>query len=295
VAPKPEPDQTSHPEQVAEQSGRRIDALLGELQGLVSGPAWQRVEELMREMLALYGTGLERVLEHASALGDAQDLASRLADDALVSSILVVHGLHPVPLRERVQRALDRVQPYLRSHQGGVELVHLTEDGVVRLRMMGSCHGCPSSAATMEHTVRQAIEDAAPEVTKVELVGQPRPAGDLVPLRSTRDRERRIAWEPAPDLRNLPTSALHAVSVRGQSVLVANPHGARVAYVNRCPRCSSALDGGALANETLTCSCGANFDLVRAGRALDGGPALTPIPLLVRGEGVVLGLRAEAP
>lgn len=174
-------------ERALAQSGARIDHLLGELQELVSGPAWQRIEEVVREMLALHGAGLGRVLASATKSGaDPARFQRALCDDPVVSSLLLVHGLHPVAFAERVQQALERVRPYLGSHAGDIELTGITPEGVVRLKMLGSCDGCPSSAATLEHTVRRAIEDAAPEVVRIEVEGAKpaQPEEPLVTLRT---------------------------------------------------------------------------------------------------------------
>jgi Fe-S cluster biogenesis protein NfuA len=68
-----------------------------------------------------------------------------------------------------VVEALDEVRPYLGSHAGGVELVGIDPDGVVQLRLEGSCDGCPSSTQTVKLAIERAIEEAAPEVTRVEV------------------------------------------------------------------------------------------------------------------------------
>ena len=57
--------------------------------------------------------------------------------------------------------ALDSVRPYMESHGGNVELLGL-EDGVARIRLQGSCDGCPASSATLELAIKQALEEAAP-------------------------------------------------------------------------------------------------------------------------------------
>jgi Fe-S cluster biogenesis protein NfuA len=88
--------------------------------------------------------------------------------------------LHPLGLEERVRQALEGVRPYLRSHGGNVELLEV-RDGVVRLRLQGNCHHCPSSALTMQQTVEEAIFGKAPEVTAVEVEGadeEPPPSRD---------------------------------------------------------------------------------------------------------------------
>ena len=139
----------------------RIDQLLEGLQGLAGPSTWMAIEELMERLLRTYGAGLARALEHARAAGaDGARFDERVSDDELLSSLLLLHGLHPLPLRARVERALEKVRPALGSHAGDVDLAALDERGNLTLRFLGSCSGCPSSRATMEHTVRRAIEEA---------------------------------------------------------------------------------------------------------------------------------------
>lgn len=160
----------------------RIEALLQELGALGDPHASAKAEELVRLLMRLYGAGLNRILEivhqEMSEMGErgesgptaADRFFDRLADDGLVSSLLVLHGLHPLDLETRILRALDRVRPYLGSHGGDVTLVGV-EEGIVRLRLEGSCHGCPSSAVTMKLAVERAIEEAAPEIGGIEVEG----------------------------------------------------------------------------------------------------------------------------
>jgi Fe-S cluster biogenesis protein NfuA len=84
--------------------------------------------------------------------------------------LLLLYGLHPLDFDSRVRQALDQVRPYLRSHGGDVELLDTT-GGVVRLRMQGSCHGCPSSAMTLQSAIEEAIYAKAPDLTALEVEG----------------------------------------------------------------------------------------------------------------------------
>src|SRR6202011_3862944 len=97
-------------------------------------------EELARTLVTLYGSGLERVLTivHEGAGGRSDEIFARLCDDSFVESLLCLHGLHPLSVEDRVQRALDGVRPYLKSHEGGVEIAAI-EDDVVILHLQGSC------------------------------------------------------------------------------------------------------------------------------------------------------------
>jgi Fe-S cluster biogenesis protein NfuA len=151
--------------------GERIESLLDEL--TARDPAVGRAtEELVRLLAEMYGAGWERavaILGEAGPAGTA--MLDQLAADDLVSALLALHGLHPRSVEERVNRALDQVRPYLGSHAGGVTLVGIDDDGVVRLRLEGSCDGCPSSLQTVRTAVEGAVADAAPEVTAVEVAG----------------------------------------------------------------------------------------------------------------------------
>lgn len=151
----------------------RIDQLLESLQGMAGPSTWQAIEELMERLLRTYGAGLARALAHARASADdAARFDERVIDDDLLSSLLLLHGLHPLPVLARVERALEKVRPALGSHAGGVELARLDEGGNVTVRLLGSCNGCPSSRVTVEHTLRRAIEEAAPEIVSIRVADE---------------------------------------------------------------------------------------------------------------------------
>ncbi|HEX4959553.1 MAG TPA: NifU family protein [Thermoanaerobaculia bacterium] len=151
-------------------AGDRIEILMGEL--AAASPAVQgKAEELVRLLMRLYGAGLERILTVVDDAGPASaPIFARLAADDLVASLMVLHDLHPLDLETRVARALEQVRPHLGSHGGDVELLGV-EAGVVRLRLLGSCHGCPSSTVTMKLAIEKAIAEAAPEIARIEVEG----------------------------------------------------------------------------------------------------------------------------
>ncbi len=136
-------------------------------------PAAQaHTREIVQAMLDLHGAGLERILEHIDAAGEpgAAILRNACIRDEVAAGLLLLHGLHPLDLETRVLQALDQVRPALRTHGGNVELLDVS-DGVVRLRLLGSCHGCPSSAVTMKQTIEEAILGQAPDAIAVEVEG----------------------------------------------------------------------------------------------------------------------------
>jgi Fe-S cluster biogenesis protein NfuA len=150
--------------------GDRIEAMLAELRTITDPRARKTAEELVRLLLELYGGGIERMMEIVDESPLGGELFARFAADDLVASLLLLHGLHPEDAEVRIGRALDGVRPYLASHGGNVTVLGI-EDGVVRLRLEGSCNGCSSSTVTMKLAIEKAIEEAAPEVTKIEVEG----------------------------------------------------------------------------------------------------------------------------
>jgi Fe-S cluster biogenesis protein NfuA len=70
-------------------------------------------------------------------------------------------------IRERVVKALDRIRPYLKSDGGDIELLEVTDDLSVKVRLTGACHGCPFSMQTLKAGVEQAIMKEVPEIKKV--------------------------------------------------------------------------------------------------------------------------------
>jgi Fe-S cluster biogenesis protein NfuA len=149
-------------------AGDRVETLLTELGGLADARIVASAEELVRTLVELYGAGLDRVMEIVTETESAEALHRLTADD-LVSGLLIVHDLHPLSTAERVRMALDGVRPYLGLHDGGVELLAVEPSGVVRLRLTGTCDGCPSSQVTITDAIERAIAAAAPETTGVEV------------------------------------------------------------------------------------------------------------------------------
>ena len=69
-------------------------------------------------------------------------------------------------MREKVEAALDKIRPALLADRGDVELVDVS-DGVVKLKLVGACGGCPMSAMTLRHGIERVIREQVPEVKEV--------------------------------------------------------------------------------------------------------------------------------
>ncbi len=73
-------------------------------------------------------------------------------------------------LREKVESALDDVRPSLQADGGNVELVDVTDDGVVKVKLQGACAGCPMSQMTLSQGIERHLKEIVPEVKRVEAV-----------------------------------------------------------------------------------------------------------------------------
>jgi Fe-S cluster biogenesis protein NfuA len=161
-------------------TGDRIEQMLDELQATADPRTYAQAAELLRLIAELYGGGLARVVQLIEA--HHPRLIEALVEDELVASLLVVHGLHPASVVQRVEGALAQVRPLLAAHAGDVELLGVDEAaGVVQLRLLGSCDGCPSSSVTLQLAVERAIVEAAPEIVRID-VGEPARPAPSVPV-----------------------------------------------------------------------------------------------------------------
>ncbi|WP_179475516.1 NifU family protein [Mycolicibacterium vinylchloridicum] len=274
-------------------AGERIQNLLDA--SAVGGPvAAARAEQLVREVVDLYGAALTRAVGLLD--GAATD---RLAADDLIASLLLVHGLHPHDVVRRVSHALDTVRPYLGSHGGDVRLVDIA-DGVVRLAFSGSCKSCPSSTVTLELAVQDAVRAAAPEIVAIEVVPADQAAATVIPVDALMSRIQEsahpsVTWYPVPELAELAPGEVACFAVDGTVVLACRAGADVLAYLDHCPGCAGSLAGAALSGDVLRCPrCHARYDVVHAGIGIAGtAEHLDPVPVLIRDGVLSLAITSE--
>jgi Fe-S cluster biogenesis protein NfuA/nitrite reductase/ring-hydroxylating ferredoxin subunit len=237
----------------------------------------------MGSVLEFYGQGLERIMELAEDWPG--ELHAQLVNDSVVRGLLLIHGLHPLGLETRLLQALDKVRPYMESHGGSVALLSLEND-FARLRLEGACKTCASSASTMELAVRQAIEEACPDLAGFEVEGV-----EATPPSTTAAPP---SWVSVPEADGMMEGTLRPVHSENLPLLLCKAGGQMYAYRDRCPACNMPLHLGALSGHALSCRDGHRYDVRGAGRSLDGLPGhLDPLPLLSE-DGVVKVARAAA-
>lgn len=74
-------------------------------------------------------------------------------------------------MKEKVQSVIEEIRPNLQADGGDIELVDVTKDGVVKVRLRGACSGCPGAAMTLKNGVERLLKSKIPEITAVENVG----------------------------------------------------------------------------------------------------------------------------
>jgi len=278
-------------DQFLRQAGDQIESLLADLRSVSDPVVQEKAEELVQVLVEVYGAGLERIVELLHEEPQGNERVLQLANDEFVASLLILHGLHPVDTETRVERALDKVRPYLGSHAGGCEFLGIDDAGVVQLRLQGSCNGCPSSTLTVKLAIEGAIQAAAPEITGIEVEGvAERPPENLISLDSLRRNGQSgnggvsaDHWTTIDGFGDLPVGAFKAMEISGRQVVICRANGSTYAYLNVCPACGSSWKDEGLSDVILTCThCEERFDVHLAGRGLSRTDiTLQPLPLLV--------------
>ena len=269
--------------------GKRVQELIEQIAGVSDEDARELFQECIHEVLTFYGLGLARVLDVAKGARGGDGVYEKLVDDSIVRGLLLIHGLHPVPLEARLREALEKVRPYMESHGGNVELLSL-ENEVAHLRLVGHCKSCPSSAVTLELALKQAIEEACPDLLSFECEGVAETGkGDEVHVPNAAP-----SWTELDDLHALGDGELLSVSAAGIPLVLCKSEGQLYAYRNRCPVCNTPLHLGTLTRGVLSCHAGHCYNVQRAGRAVDAANLhLDPFPLLASDGRVKVAVPVE--
>ena len=152
-------------------SSEQLDALLRELDDHADPSVRSRVRDVVGLLMELHAASLQRALELAgdAALGSPA-LVTRLADDAIVGPLLVVHGLHPHDPETRASRALERLRPRIAASGCRASIASMDE-GRITIRVDGLPRLAQPAAGELTALVETTIAEAAPEMTAVTIEG----------------------------------------------------------------------------------------------------------------------------
>jgi Fe-S cluster biogenesis protein NfuA len=170
-------------EQDFQQRVRRIGALVDEIETIADPAARASTRQLVQLVMEFHGLALDRTLEILADGGDAgMNFIEQLGRDPMVSSLLVLYGLHPDTLETRVRKAVERLEPKLRRDSAVIELLGI-EDGAVRIRVTPGGHACGSTTKAIQASVEDAIYEAAPDIAALTIEGlDGQPANGFVSL-----------------------------------------------------------------------------------------------------------------
>ncbi len=162
---------------------QRIGGLVQEIEAIADPAVRAANKDLVQSLMDLHSAALEKALEIVAEAGEpGMSIIDRLGRDSLVSSVLILYGLHPEDIETRVMKAVDRVRSQLRKQGCEVELLGVNE-GAIRLRVETGSHTCGSTAKTVQATLEEAMYDAAPDLTSLLIEGlEEKPASGFVAL-----------------------------------------------------------------------------------------------------------------
>jgi Fe-S cluster biogenesis protein NfuA len=162
---------------------QRIGGLVQEIESIADPAARAATRDLVQSLMDLHGAALEKALEIVAEAGDpGMTIIDRLGRDSLVSSVLILYGLHPEDIETRVVKAVDKLRPQLRKQGCEVELLGVN-DGAIQLRVETGSHTCGSTAKTVQSALEGAMYDAAPDLTSLVIEGlEEKPASGFVAL-----------------------------------------------------------------------------------------------------------------
>src|SRR5215216_4376174 len=266
-------------EEDAERIIGRLNMLVEELELYPDTELRDKALDLVQLIMQLYGEALRRVLATIDTLPLKDQVLSRLLTDEVIRAMLLIHGLLPVALEDRVATALKHLRPILLSQGADVELLGII-DGRARMRLMRKGSGAPP-IATLKSEIEKALSEAAPDLLGIEIEGvqgqveatakaaallgrmitpaqsedrgQPR----LIQIKRPRpDRESVTGtWVPVVRAIGFDEGQLKVISFSDISLLVCRIGGEFYAYRNSCAGGGQPLDDALFESPMLTCAC----------------------------------------
>jgi hypothetical protein len=157
-----------------DRSTRRVEELVFALEALPDPAAAASARELVQLVLELHGTALARIMEAIAADPAGARLATALVEDECINGVLLLHNLHPADLDARVRRALDRLHPHLAVQGVAAQAVEIEGDRVrITLGLSDAGRYSSADAETIRRELEQAVLDAAPDASAIEVHGLP--------------------------------------------------------------------------------------------------------------------------
>ncbi len=261
------------------------------MEGIEDERTREEVLALLEGIDVLHRQALGRLLELVTKLG-GPGLVERVSQDPIINTLLEMYDLPEADERTQVEHALESVYPYFKSHGGKLELLGV-EAGRVRVRLSGSCEGCPGTATTLKRVVEEALREGFPDFREL-VAEEPTPPASEKPIQLGRKPLRRPRWVSVGRLEDLEPGEMRALRPEGASLILVRLDGEVYAYRNGCPPGSVlTLHLGRLEGSTLVCPWhGCRYD-VRTGKRQDEEGKLAVLPVAVRDGEIKIAVGVE--
>ncbi|MCA1574349.1 MAG: Rieske 2Fe-2S domain-containing protein [Acidobacteria bacterium] len=295
----------------------RLNALVEELEQYPDTEVREKALELVQIILRLYGESLRRIIATFDAEPQRDQILGRMANDEVIRSIMLIHGLMPVSLYDRVAAKLSDLRPYLVSQGCDVELLGI-DDARARMRLIRSGKGAPP-IAVLKAKIENALSDVAPDLAGIEIEGLSekveatakvaaalgrmieKPPQDSKPaLVQIKRKQIEVSspentWVPVIRSQSIEDGQFKIVNYEDINVLILNLDGEFYAYQNACADGGRSLDNSLFQSPMLNCSChGYGYDLRRGNCIERPDLKLTPVPLSIEDQKVRIGLQPAA-
>jgi len=147
---------------------QRLEALLHELERGPESPIRTQARDVVRAVLDLHATGLDRMVQCIGRLAGGPAIMNALTSDPLIAGLLLLHDIHPENLETRVRVAVDALAPALVPQGARVAQVSVDE-GIVRVRLERELGRGGPAAAALRSRIEQALVAAAPDAAGIEI------------------------------------------------------------------------------------------------------------------------------
>ncbi|MFN2511486.1 MAG: Rieske 2Fe-2S domain-containing protein [Pyrinomonadaceae bacterium] len=304
-------------EREGEELVARLNSLVEELEQFQDAEVREKALELVQIVLSLYGESLRRIIATFEAEPQRDQILGRMANDEVIRSILLIHGLMPVSLYDRVAAKLNDFRPYLVSQGCDVELLGI-DDARARIRLMRSGKGAPP-IGVLKAEIENALSDVAPDLAGIEVEGlsekveatakmaaalgrmieKPQQDSKLALVQIKRKQAKvgspENTWVPVIRSQSIEDGEFKIVNYEDINVLILNLDGEFYAYRNACADGGRPLDDALFQSPMLNCSChGYGYDLRRGNCIERPELKLTSVPVNLEDQKVRIGLARES-
>ncbi len=176
----------------------RIEQLIVDSEQAADPLVHEKTKELLQTLLDLHSAGLARLIEIVSRAGESgQAMAYAFTQDELVNPLLLLYGLHPLSMEERVRQAVEKVRPSLGVHGVTAEILSVDRDRVtLAVHYNGNGKGQGSFATSVKQALEEGLCEAAPELSVVEIRGLEEetdlPPSSFIPLDQVKSARREL-------------------------------------------------------------------------------------------------------